>query len=757
MNHWVSKQATSLACVLFAALLVGPTVGPVSAQESRMDNELSVLERFRPVTELPQWTERYAVGTMTSQAPLRISGVNSQMTIGFGGRFDRVVTGATLRLNYQTSPAIIDVVTQVRVLLNNEVTGVIPLRANDAGTNQSVTLRLDPRLFAQYNELRFELLSEVNVGQCTSASPSAWFEVLRNSELQLDYQQLKVADELAYFPEPWFDKNDFGSASLQFILPPQPERKETEALGIMASYFGMLADWRELKIEVLRMQREEPEWDEDWRLRWPRRHAIVMLTNDERPWALRNYPQVAAPQVEIIDNPAYPTYKLLVLAAPEAASLRDATATFVTGNRGLSGSSATINPMPIESREAYAAPRWISIDQPVRFADLVDHPSELERSASNRSPIQLELRLPPDLFTWQQYGIPIDLRFRYTPPIVRDESRMLVSVNNEFIKGFTMTEAGMENAEERVRVPLIDGGLFAENNVQIPSFKLGAINQLQFEFSFGSVSDACRVMPLQNARGAVDGNSLIDLRGYDHYVALPDVHLFAKTGFPFSKYDDLSRTRIVVPETLTDDIVQTLLTVVAKISSATGYPATQLTVTTIAELEPSTEHDYLILGSSTLREWLERFGDEALQAQLQGHALSGQDNLLYQPELALQNSGPSAAVVGFQSPFSTQHSVIAITATTDSYLERVRAVFNNASSTDQFSGFMAVLTPARVDSYDTILPYYVGSLSWWKRFTYHLAQYPMVVTLLALLAVLILALSIVRVFQRRAQQRVVKK
>lgn len=754
MNLWVSKMTSSLFLVLLGLLLAEP----LAAQETDASrNELTPLERFEPITELPRWTERYAVGTMTTQAPLRISGTNSQMTIGFGGRFDRVIQGATLRLNYQISPAIIDVVTQVRVVLNNEVTGVIPLRAGDAGAKQSITLNLDPRLFAQYNELRFELLSEVNVGQCTSASPSAWFEILRDSELQLDFQQLKVANELAYFPEPWFDKNDFGSASLQFILPPKPELKETEALGIIASYFGMLADWRELKMEVLRMRTDEPAWNEDWRQRWPRRHAIVMLTNEERPWALRNYAQVSKPQVEIIENPAYPTYKLLVIAAPDADLLREATATFVVGNRGLSGNSATISPRQLEPREAYEAPRWIPIDQPVRFVELVDHGSELERSASNRSPIQLELRLPPDLFTWQQYGIPIDLRFRYTPPIVRDESRMLVSVNNEFIKGFTMTEAGMENAEERVRVPLIDGGLFAENNVQIPSFKLGAINQLQFEFSFGSVSDSCRVMPLQNARGAIDGNSLIDLRGYDHYVALPDVHLFAKTGFPFSKYDDLARTRIVVPAELTDDIVQTLLTIVAKISAATGYPATQLQMETITEVESSTDHDYLIIGSSTLQAWLRRFGDDALQAQLQGHALSGQNNLLYQPALALENNGPSAAIVGFQSPFSDQHSVIAITSTSDSYLERVRTVMNDAASTDQFNGFMAVLTPARVDSYDTIQPYYVGSLSWWKRFSYHLAQYPMVVTLLALFAVLILALGIVRIFQRRALQRVAKK
>ncbi|PTB84384.1 hypothetical protein C9988_04705, partial [Pseudidiomarina aestuarii] len=67
--------------------------------------------------------------------------------------------------------------------------------------------------------------------------------------------------------------------------------------------------------------------------------------------------------------------------------------------------------------------------------------------------------------------------------------------------------------------------------------------------------------------------------------------------------------------------------------------------------------------------------------------------------------------------------------------------------------FLSILTPANVDSYDTIQPYYIGTLSWWKRFTYHLSQYPMLVTLMALLAVLILTLLIVRVMQGKAKQR----
>ena len=110
-------------------------------------------------------------------------------------------------------------------------------------------------------------------------------------------------------------------------------------------------------------------------------------------------------------------------------------------------------------------------------------------------------------------------------------------------------------------------------------------------------------------------------------------------------------------------------------------------------------------------------------------------------------------MVSFASPLSPKRTVVALTATTDSYLTRLQQVLNNAEQTNQFHGFMALITPARVQSFDTIAPYYVGTLGWWNQFTYHLAQYPLVVTLIALLAVVVLALMLFRLFSAKAKRR----
>lgn len=739
--------AKSAASFLLGSLLSGLLL----LQSPAIAQSVDTAEAAQPL--LPQYNQRYVLGEMTALAPLQISGVNTMMTIGFGGRLDRVVSAAELRLNYHVSPAIADQITQVRVLLNNEITAVIPLQAAQAGSRQSRTVRLDPRLFSSYNELRFELLGETTHGLCTSASPSAWFELARDSSLQVTYQQLKVANELSYFPEPWFDRRDFGRARIELMLPADPDLTEVEAAGVLASYFGMKADWRELNFALSSIHTAAPTLTEDWQQRWPEAHVIVLTTNADKPWALRDLADVQQAEIRVIDNPAYPTYKALLIRAPDPQQLRAAVATLVTHDAGLSGAQATIATQPQQPREAYQAPRWLPLDRPVLFKDLVEQASELERTASNRSPITIALRLPPDLFTWQKYGIPVDLKFRYTPPIVRDESRMLVSVNNEFIKGFTLNESGTENTQERLRVPILEGSLFNQGNVTLPSFKLAAMNQLQFTFSFGSISDSCKVAPLANARGAIDGTSSIDLRGYDHYVALPDVHLYAKTGYPFSRHDDLLQTRVVVPAVMSEQVLQTTLLSVAKIAAATGYPTTGLQLRLVEQLDASEDADILIVGHQALADWFKRFGASNLSKQLAGYNLAAQQQLLFDPQLALENSGPSAAVVSFASPLAQGRTVVALTATTDSYLTRVQQALNSAEQTNQFHGFMTVITPARVQSFDTVVPYYVGTLGWWNQFTYHLAQYPLVVTFLALLAVVVLALMLFRIFSAKAKRR----
>jgi cellulose synthase operon protein B len=63
------------------------------------------------------------------------------------------------------------------------------------------------------------------------------------------------------------------------------------------------------------------------------------------------------------------------------------------------------------------------------------------------------------------------------------------------------------------------------------------------------------------------------MSGYYHYISMPDLKAFARSGFPFSRMADMSESIVVVPKDTTPTLVSTLLESVASISARSGYPA----------------------------------------------------------------------------------------------------------------------------------------------------------------------------------------
>lgn len=74
--------------LLLLTLIVGGS--PVQAQQATSVDELEEWQL------LPRWQEDYSLNAAANAQQLRIDGLRPEMTIGFGGRYDRVVEGAEL-------------------------------------------------------------------------------------------------------------------------------------------------------------------------------------------------------------------------------------------------------------------------------------------------------------------------------------------------------------------------------------------------------------------------------------------------------------------------------------------------------------------------------------------------------------------------------------------------------------------------------------------------------------------------------------
>ena len=75
--------------------------------------------------------------------------------------------------------------------------------------------------------------------------------------------------------------------------------------------------------------------------------------------------------------------------------------------------------------------------------------------------------------------------------------------------------------------------------LHIPLFKLPAQSQLQMHYYYDVVKQgACKDVPLDNVRGSVEADSTIDISGFPHFIAMPDLAALGNAGFPFTRMAD---------------------------------------------------------------------------------------------------------------------------------------------------------------------------------------------------------------------------
>ncbi|HHJ4503959.1 TPA: cellulose biosynthesis cyclic di-GMP-binding regulatory protein BcsB, partial [Raoultella ornithinolytica] len=214
-----------------------------------------------------------------------LRGAHPDGSVEFGMRSDEVVTKALLNLDYTPSPSLLPVQSQLKVYLNDELMGVLPVTKEQLGKKVSAQIPIDPLYITDFNRVRLVFVGHYRDVCENPASSTLWLDVGRDSNLDLTYQALAVRNDLSHFPVPFYDPRDNRSLTLPMVFASSPDAQQQQAAAIVASWFGSKAGWRGQAFPVLFNK-------------LPDRNAIVFATNDKRPDFLREHPPVKAPTIE---------------------------------------------------------------------------------------------------------------------------------------------------------------------------------------------------------------------------------------------------------------------------------------------------------------------------------------------------------------------------------------------------------------------------------------------------------------------------
>ena len=753
----MTKKLAGLTALLLGATLcaqAAPLDAPRAAPQSSLPVVDDVVDANAPLRDSQLVFNQVAPppGSMT------LRGTEPSSQIEFGVRSDEVVTRALLNLSYRPSPALIPTLSQLKVYLNDELVGLITVTAEQLGKENQTQISIDPRFISDFNRVRLELVGHyANVCE-NPANSTIWLDIGKQSKLDLTLQKLPLKNDLSHFPEPFFDARDSRPLQLPMVFDGQPNLLQQRAAGILASWFGSKAQWRGQSFPVLYNQLPQQQ------------HAIVFATNDHRPDFLKDLPPVKQPTVQMVNQPNNPYEKMLLILGRDDQDLLTAVEGIAQGQLLLRGDTSTISSVKLLApRQAYDAPNWVRTDRRTTFAELTQYQNQLQGDGLQPNPINLKLNLPPDLFLVRARGIDMDLIYRYTSPIQQDGSRLAVHLNNQFMQDYPLTQKDTAG-QQLMRIPLMQGLQDSNRQLTIPALRLGVVNQLRFNFDYantfigGTADGRCETVTAVGHHVVIDDNSSIDLSGYRHYIEMPSLAAYANAGFPYSRYADLAQTLVLVQPKPDHNQVSTLLNALGSIGAQTGYPALRVQMSDDWNRAKSTDADVLMIGgipqdlqdsnkinllADAARSWI-NMPSRPITAQ--NVPLSVSDRAV-ESQTAINSSGPLGAIIGFQSPFNDQRSVVALLADSPRGWELLNNALLDSGKRAAVFGSATVIRESGVTSVRVGDTYFVGHLPWWERLWNLLATHPVWLAVCAVIVVVLFALMTWRVMRMVSRRR----
>lgn len=690
--------------------------------------------------------------------PLR--GVDPDRTVNVGVRLDEVVTAARLKLVFTYSPSLIYPLSHLKIRLNDEVVATLPLDKEHAGQQVSREIDLDPRFFTDFNRINVQMIAHYTLDHCEDPYHSSlWTDISPTSTLTLTKSTVTLPDNLALLPAPFFDRRDNRRVTVPFVLPANADPVTLRAAGVVASWLGALASYRELRFPVTRTAPADA-------------HAIALVLPNAQPDGIR-LEKIDGPTVSVMPNPANPGRKLLVLAGRTPQELEVAANAVVLGKAGMAGPSTLVKTVDLgKPRQPYDAPAWAPVNRPVMFKELVTDPQQLQVSGASPDAIRVNLKVPADLFGWNERSVPLNMKYRYTAPSTYNDSVLSIDVNDQLVRSYRLKPLTVQTDENLVSVPLLSGGSASvSNEILIPAFRVGSNNQMQFRFHIDSQKTGlCASTAANVARAAVDPDSSIDFSGFLHYAALPNLAFFANSGYPFTRMADLADTAVVIPDAPGTIDQEALLTVLGHMGKWTGLPSLRVSVVPAKSIETVKDRDLVVIGTGSAAQVLQQWGKSlplliqqgrteiALRDQ-RSHAwsnwLSGveADNISPAGRAILAADGPLAALIGFESPYAEQRSVVALTASSDDRVRDVLDVLEDPGKVAQIRGDLTVIRQRDLEGLRLGDTYYVGNLPWYARLWMHMSAHPALLAMAGILAGLLVALTLFWALGRLAARR----
>jgi cellulose synthase (UDP-forming) len=746
-----TRFATSIAPLLLLGAIAGIAPRHADAAQATAASQ-------PPVT----FNDAFTLADTGVPEPIVLRGADATHSVYFSLPRNQIVQTSTLHLRYRFSPGLLPTVSQLKVSLNGTAFATIPVDGGSGdraqGATQDATLALPADLLVRDNQLTFEFIGHYDFHCEDPINSTLWSQIDPDSAIEMAGSVLPLANDLSSLPLPFYDSavNPHPVLPIVFLAP--PSHKAIQATGIVASWFGVQANSRPIRFPVTTGA-------------IPAGNAIVIAENPQDIPASLSIGATSGPTIAMRANPSDPASKLLVLTGGSADELLQAALALAIHQDKWHGEQVSVSSLTLpDARKPTDAPRWLNTEARVTIGDTTlpgvqsgAQPAELQTDGS--SPISVYLRLPPDLNYGQTENLAFHLNYRYNGIPLSDGSSLQVYLNGEYVSSTPLPPTSNTSTTQSTVIPIPVAGLRPFSNT------------LMFRFVFQpSHPEHCVDAPPPSLQGAILKDSYLDIDHILHYTELPNLELFANSGYPFTRLADLGDTAVVLPDRPTPDELQLFLTLMGHFGAQTGYPALSVSVTGAEGMIADGGKDYLVLGTVSDQPALKVIAG-SLPVGVDAGGLHPHNNLsligrIQKVWLGMRSAGkgpqqtleaeqlgtseglPDAIIEGGEWPSHTNRSVVAIVLRESAATPGFLSAFLAASQSSAIAQSVSVLHGEKFSSYsigDHL--YRVGEISPLLQVRLTLQDRPWLLAVVTVLYCFLLATVLGSIVRRRAQLR----
>ncbi|MBF2067060.1 MAG: cellulose biosynthesis cyclic di-GMP-binding regulatory protein BcsB [Calothrix sp. C42_A2020_038] len=687
------SQISKKAFVVTFCLLLFPNALPSARATNSEDvngvkSQELILAQATPTTQTPRKTdsaksEETTKGLITynlefNRSPIvgnrmRLRGIYSEARLGFtrprGWKIDASTGTVQALIRFQHSPSLYASRSNLTVLVNGRSVGSTPLNRKQSQVGQ-LLVNIPPSILQDYNELTV-VGQQNNSQECSDPnSPDLWTEILPDSRIIFKYQRQPLTLNFSRYPFPIFDDLGLETNEIVYLQPNAASPTWLTAASRFQAALGRLADFRPIETSMVSSVSNVKD----------NQRLVIIGTPSEQPGLaeLKDLPlKISGGQVlDTSNRPVSEDRGVLMLASTKKEG--GAPIIIVTGNspkavekaaRFLSqpdlrkmGTGQVVYVDQVRDTTTPGARQWpghLPEENTFKLSDLKTSNNEPFKDVTVRGAgapaVEIDFRaLPDDRFI---RGSSMNLVYSYGPQVNPRTSAVQVFLDGNFIGGARLTnESGESNKSLKVDLPA---------NLIKPDSKLEVFFRMNAREAFDR--QKCVFAPDQQLTATVHADTSFDLKR-ETSVKLPDLNLL-KFGYPFAAPQDLSKTAIILPQNPSVTDMLTMLEFSERLGRLSKADAVKLDVYTQDNIPETVrkEDNLVAIGvrekfplPDTLKSSGFNLSQQFMRSSAQASVVTPQDS-----------QGMIKQVI---SPWNGERVVLALTAQTETGLERVRQV-----------------------------------------------------------------------------------